>query len=96
MVHGDGKGNLVTLLKKADKVSLMIEEDPRVKQLHDIIMGGSVELVERYPPQMVAATLLAAALRMYKTAIPNQEEYDRMVKFVLDQDVDPFDKHTLH
>jgi len=71
-------------------------EDPRVKQLHDIIMDGSIDLVERYPSQMVAATLLAAALRMYKTAIPDPEEYDRMVKFVLDQDVDPFNRHTLH
>ena len=39
-------------------------EDPRLKQLHDIIMGGSIDLVERYPAQMVAATLLASALRM--------------------------------
>ena len=31
-----------------------------------------------------------------KTAIPDPEEYNRMVKFVLDQDVDPFDNHTLH
>ena len=95
MERGDGKENLVTLLKKYDK-SLNMIEDPRLKQLHDIIMGGSVDLVERYPPQMVAATLLAAALRMYKTAIPDPEEYNRMVKFVLDQDVDPFDNHTLH
>ena len=71
-------------------------EDPRLKQLHDIIMDGSIDLVERYPSHMVAATLLAAALRMYKTAIPDPEEYDRMVKFVLDQDVDPFNSHTLH
>ena len=71
-------------------------EDPRVKQFHDIIMDGSIDLVERYPSQMVAATLLAAALRMYKTAIPDPVEYDRMVKFVLDQDVDPFNSHTLH
>ena len=71
-------------------------EDPRVKQLHDIIMDGSIDLVERYPSQMVAAPLLAAALRMYKTAIPDPVEYDRMVKFVLDQDVDPFNSHTLH
>jgi len=95
MERGDGKENLVTLLKKYDKTLNMIE-DPRLKQLHDIIMDGSIDLVERYPPQMVAATLLAAALRMYKTAIPDKEEYDRMVKFVLDQDVDPFDNHTLH
>ena len=71
-------------------------EDPRLRELHDIIMGGSVDLADRYPPQMVAATLLASALRMYKTVIPDQAEYDRMVKFVLDQDVDPFDNHTLH
>tara|TARA_R100000656_G_scaffold39181_1_gene32865 strand:+ start:624 stop:881 length:258 start_codon:yes stop_codon:yes gene_type:complete len=85
----------VTLFKKYDKTFHMIE-DPRVKQLHDIIMDGSIDLVERYPSQMVAATLLAAALRMYKTAIPDPVEYDRMVKFVLDQDVDPFNRHTLH
>jgi hypothetical protein len=58
----------------------------------------SVELSERYTPQMVASTFMAIGIRMYKTVLTDSE-YNRMLEFMLDSKdkVKPYEnKGTLH
>ena len=51
---------------------------------------------EDYTAQMVAATYMAIALRLYKTHLTDKD-YKKMVKTTLETAVTPFDlKETLH
>ena len=51
---------------------------------------------EGYTVQMVAATYMAIAMRLYKTHLTDKD-YKRMVKATIETAVTPFDlKETLH
>jgi len=52
---------------------------------------------ENYPMQMVAATYLAIAMRLYKTVL-STEEYKEMLKAIIESDVQPYKdpKKTIH
>ena len=60
---------------------------------HSFILA--TRMTERQHPQMVAATYMAIAMRLYKTAL-HETEYKAMMEFILNTDVDPFDKPTYH
>ena len=71
------------------------------KELQDIynkIFKQSVDHMKNYEPQMVAGTLMAIAIRLYKTNL-SDDGFHEMLQTVLDSedDVEPyFDKDTLH
>jgi len=52
---------------------------------------------ENYPMQMVAATYLAIAMRIYKTIL-GSKEYEEMLKTIMETEVEPYKdpKGTLH
>jgi hypothetical protein len=52
---------------------------------------------EKYPYEMVAASLMAIAQRLYKTHLSN-EDYTRIMKIAYETHVEPYDikKGTLH
>ena len=51
---------------------------------------------EGYTVQMVAATYMAIAMRLYKTHLTNKD-YKRMIKTTLETETKPFElKETLH
>ena len=54
-------------------------------------------LGEKYPYEMVAASLMAIAQRLYKTHLSN-EDYSRIMKIAYETHVEPYDikKGTLH
>ena len=54
-------------------------------------------LGEKYPYEMVAASLMAIAQRLYKTNL-KEEDYQRIMKVAYETDVKPYDikKGTLH
>ena len=56
-----------------------------------------VLLKEELPLEMVAASLMAIAQRLYKTHL-SPEDYERIMKVALDTYVEPYDltKGTLH
>ena len=58
-----------------------------------------VELVLRTnEPQMVASTMMAQSLRLYKTVFKHEGEFREVVDTVLKQskDIKPFNHQTLH
>ena len=71
------------------------------KELQDIynkIFEQSVKHMKKYEPQMVAGTLMAIAIRLYKTSL-SDDGFSEMLKTVLDseEDVRPYyDKETIH
>ena len=52
---------------------------------------------EKYPYEMVAASLMAIAQRLYKTNL-NEEDYQRIMKVAYETNIEPYDikKGTLH
>ena len=71
------------------------------KELQDIynkIFAESLKHMKKYEPQMVAGTLMAIAIRLYRTNL-SDDGFSEMLQTVLDSedDVKPyFDKDTLH
>ena len=71
------------------------------KELHDIynkVFAQTVRHMKKYEPQMVAGTLMAIAIRLYKTTL-DDEGFHSMLKTILDseEDVHYFDdKETIH
>ena len=72
------------------------------KELQDIynkIFAESVKHMKKYEPQMVAGTLMAIAIRLYKTNL-SDDGFSEMLKTVLDseKDIKSYfdDEETLH
>jgi len=89
-----GKENLVTPLKKNDKV-LTMDEDIKLNKVYQDVFKLAMTLSEKYPQQVVASTYMAIAMRLYRTALA-EEEYGRLMKFIMDTPVEPFHTPTYH
>jgi len=74
----------------------MTEED-KLKRIYQKIFTDAMIYGENYPMQMVAATYLAIAMRLYKTVL-GKEEYKEMLKAIVESDVQPYKdpKKTIH
>ena len=72
-------------------------EDQKLKRIYQKILTDSILYAEDYPMQMVAATYLAIAMRLYKTIL-NPKEYNEMLKTIEESEVKPYKKPggTLH
>ena len=76
-------------------------KDKESKELQDIynkIFEESVKHMKTYEAQMVAGTLMAIAIRLYKTTL-DDEGFHSMLKTILDseEDIRPYDnKETIH
>jgi len=89
-----GKENLVTQLKKNDKV-LRMNTDAKLNKVYQDVFEMAMKLSEKYPQQVVASTYMAIAMRLYRTALA-EEEYGRLMKFIMDTPVEPFNTPTYH
>ena len=71
------------------------------KELQDIynkIFEQSVQHMKKYETQMVAGTLMAIAIRLYKTSL-SDDGFSEMLQTILDSedDIRPYgDKETIH
>ena len=83
------------------KILLALKMAPKNKDLQEIynrIFADALAYTDNgYPLPMVAATYIAIALRLYKSAL-SPEEYKMMVSTVVETEVEPYtkDKKTLH
>ena len=62
-----------------------MKDDERLKKIYQKIFTDAMIYAENYPMQMVAATYLAIAMRLYKTVL-SKEEYTEMLKAVVESD----------
>tara|TARA_R100001244_G_scaffold59126_1_gene49819 strand:+ start:555 stop:785 length:231 start_codon:yes stop_codon:yes gene_type:complete len=74
-------------------------DDEKLKRIYQKIFTDAMIYGENYPMQMVAATYLAIAMRLYKTVL-SVEEYEDMLKTVIEtaEEVKPYKdpKKRLH
>jgi|TARA_B100000929_G_scaffold139875_1_gene110776 hypothetical protein len=72
-------------------------EDEKLKRIYQKIFTDAMVYGENYPMQMVAATYLAIAMRIYKTLL-TEEDYEEMLKAIEGSDVKPYKdpKKTVH
>lgn len=82
------------------KILLALKMAPKDKELQDIynrIFADAMEYSRKFSIQMVAATYIAIAMRLYKTTL-NDEDYQQMIEAVMESEIKPYlhDKETLH
>ena len=81
------------LMQPIQKGLLMSDKNDEKKELEKIyneIFRDAVIYEKQYPIQMVAATYMAIAMRLYKTHLTDKE-YINMIKTVTDTEVKPFE-----
>ena len=89
---------MINYMPKTRTGSLTIMDEHQLEQMFDELFKKSIELSDRYDPQMVASTFMAIGIRMYRTVL-SKDEYDRMINFMADSKdkVKPYEnKGTLH
>ena len=76
------------------KILLALKMAPKDKDLQTIynsIFADAMKYTDQFNIQMVAATYIAIAMRLYKTSL-TPEEYGMMIEAILDTEVDPYFK----
>ena len=70
-------------------------KDP-LEELYQEIFEDAVEYMEEYEVQMIAATYMAIAMRLYKTHL-DEEGFLKMIRTVMETEVEPYKpKRMLH
>ena len=72
-----------------------MDEDIKLNSVYKDVFELAMKLSESYPQQVVASTYMAIAMRLYRTALA-EEEYGRLMRFILDTPVEPFNIPTYH
>ena len=72
----------------------MIKPEAKV---FNILFKQAVKLLKDYPIELVAGTLMAIAIRFYRTSL-NDQEFESMMQTVVDTDAEPYDlkKKSIH
>ena len=76
------------------KILLALKMAPKDKDLQEIynrIFTDAMKYTDQFNVQMVAATYIAIAMRLYKTSL-TPEEYEMMIEAILDTEVNPYFK----
>ena len=82
------------------KILLALKMAPKDKDLQEIynrIFADAMAHADKIPIQMVAATYIAIAMRLYKSTL-SPEEYESMIEAIMEVEVKPYgnDKETVH
>ena len=83
------------------KILLALKMAPKDKDLQKVynqVFEDALHYTNHFNIQMVAATYIAIAMRLYKTSLTPQE-YEMMVSTILETEVKPYNKNgkeTLH
>ena len=73
----------------------MAHKSKELEQIYNDIFGDAIEYMRDYEVQAVAATYLAIAMRLYKTHL-DEDEYESMIKTIMDTEVKPYKEPKLH
>ena len=73
----------------------MAHKDKELEQIYNDIFGDAVEYMRAHEVQVVAATYMAIAMRLYKTHL-DDEEYKSMIQTVMETEVRPYKEPKLH
>ena len=74
-------------------------KEKQLQEIYDKIFRQAVKHMKKYEPQMVSGTLMAIAIRLYKTTL-DDDGFSKMLETVLDseKEIRPYgdDKETIH
>ena len=75
----------------------MAPKDKDLQEIYNRIFGDAMAYSDKFSIQMVAATYIAIAMRLYKSTL-TPEEYEMMVSTIMETEVKPYtkDKDTIH
>jgi len=75
------------------------KKEKELQDIYDKIFAESVRHMKNYEPQMVAGTLMAIAIRLYRTTL-SEEGFHSMLQTIMDSEdnVKPYfdDEETIH
>ena len=75
------------------------KEAEELQEIYNKIFKQTVRHMQKYEPQMVAGTLMAIAIRLYRTSL-SDDGFSQMLQTVLDSEdeIRPYgnDKDTIH
>ena len=100
MRHGRKKMDTETMTYLILKILLALKMAPKNKDLQEIydqVFSDAMRYADQFNIQMVAATYIAIAMRLYKTSL-SSEEYNMMVRTIMETEVEPYgkEKGTIH
>ena len=89
---------MIHLILKILLALKMAPKDNDLQEIYNRIFGDAMKYTDQFNIQMVAATYIAIAMRLYKTSL-NSEEYNMMIRTIMETEVEPYDpnkKGTVH
>jgi len=66
------------------------DEKKHLEKIYSDVFRDAIIYEKQYPIQMVAATYMAIAMRLYKTHLTD-EEYRKMIETVMETEVKPYE-----
>ena len=75
----------------------MAPKDKDLQEIYNRIFADAMAYMSKFPIQMVAATYIAIAMRLYKTSL-EEDEYKTMIRTIMETEVEPYskDEETMH
>jgi len=88
---------MIHLILKILLALKMAPKDKDLQTLYNRIFTDAMKYADQFNIQMVAATYIAIAMRLYKTSL-SSEEYNMMVRTIMETEVEPYikNKETMH
>ncbi len=73
------------------------KEDKKLNDCYEELFKTVVDLQLKYPTQMIAGTMMAQALRMYKSTLKD-DDFKSMIETIAESEskIQPYDKPTLN
>ena len=73
------------------------KEDKKLNDCYQELFEKVIELQLKYPNQMVAGTMMAQALRIYKSTLKD-DEFKSMIETIVESEskIQPYDKPTIN
>ena len=82
-----------------DWLKMLKNKDKELQEIYNKIFEQSIKHMKKYETQMVAGTLMAIAIRLYKTSL-SEDGFSQMLQTILDSEdeIRPYgdDKETVH
>jgi predicted SprT family Zn-dependent metalloprotease len=88
---------MIHLILKILLALKMAPKDKDLQQIYNSVFADAMKYTDQFNVQMVAATYIAIAMRLYKTSLTPQE-YEMMVSTIMETEVKSYfkDKETMH
>ena len=71
----------------------MAPKDKDLQEIYNRVFADAMTYMDKFPIQMVAATYIAIAMRLYKSTL-SPEVYEMMIETIMETEIDPYFKKS--